>query len=268
MSAKRKFPGPSGTIFSEIDHIGVTGSTNADLLAQVRLGAQQGAVLVTDHQTAGRGRQQRTWHDEPGNSVLMSVLLNPSTMVAPLSPLIGGVAVVEALDQLGADLEDQANPEFGLKWPNDVLVSSRGEAKVAGILSEATTISTGTGPHELAVVLGMGLNLRWSQVPPSEVERRSVTLEAVLGRSVDRWDVVNRLLVSIDRAFRQADQVGPGPAMAEYRRRCLTIGRHVRFVTAAGEVEGVAKGIGEDGSLLIDSSDGLLSLVAGDAHHI
>ncbi len=276
MSAKREVPGPPDTRFSLIGHVIETGSTNADLLAAAARGEPEGAVLVTDHQTAGRGRQARSWHDEPGNSMLMSVLLRPPPPVASLVPLIAGLAVTDGLDQLlgpvapGGPVTPGGAVSLGpsrlaLKWPNDVLVPELGERKLCGILAEATTAG---GPVSgLVVVLGMGLNLRWSSPPPDEIAQRAATLEDVAGQTIDRWLVVAAVLTHLDGWLNRAIE-DPATVLDRYRQRCITLGRNVRMQTAAGILEGRAAAIAETGGLVLDTVDGPVVITAGDAHHL
>lgn len=273
MSAKRKLPGVSGTIFSEIVHLTETGSTNADLLEVAKLGAPEGVVEVTDHQNAGRGRQSRVWHDDPGNSVLMSILIHRAPPVAAIVPALMGLAVVDSLNQLEVEASsgpNHAGPQFGLKWPNDVLALGHDERKVAGILVEATTVAAQQRSQDsnLAVVAGVGINLRWSDSPDPEVAQRATTVERVVGSSVERWELVRKILAELDHRLNQTARAGIGPQMEQYRQRCLTLGRRVRLVTSTGELEGTATGVGDDGALLVETADGLRSVHAADAHHI
>lgn len=232
-----------------------TGSTNADLLALARAGdGRDGMVLLTDHQTAGRGRQGRVWHDRPAGSLLVSVLLRAERDWAPLVPLATGLAAVEAL-------ADRAGIEAALKWPNDVLVPAAGERKLAGILAEATARGA-----ELWVVVGMGCNLTWPDDRPTELTDRLVAV-ADLGRPVARDDLLDAWLVRLDR--RLAQLVADRPRLiADYRRRCASIGRHVRMATPGGEVEGLIEDIGDDGALLLRVDGELRRLDAGDVHHL
>jgi BirA family biotin operon repressor/biotin-[acetyl-CoA-carboxylase] ligase len=253
-----------------------TGSTNADLLARAAEGQAEGAVLVTDHQTAGRGRQSRNWHDEPGNAMLMSVLLRPGPELAALVPLVAGLAVTDGVDELVAshDPASVAGPEprrLALKWPNDVIVPELGERKLCGILAEASTATgpaapAGPGPA-LVVVVGMGLNIRWSSPPPFEIAERAATLEEVAGREIDRWDVVRAVLRGLDGWLARAT-ADPTDVLDHYRRRCVTLGRRVRMQTAAGVIEGFASGITGSGGLVLDTGDGSVEVTAGDAHHL
>ncbi|WP_345713276.1 biotin--[acetyl-CoA-carboxylase] ligase, partial [Kineococcus glutinatus] len=133
-----------------VEVVARTGSTNADLLARARAGEAAGAVLVAEHQSAGRGRMGRTWVSPPRSGLAVSVLLRPAVPAARWSwlPLLAGLALADALVAV-------AGLPARLKWPNDVLVpvpaggGGTVEAKVAGVLVEAG----GDG----SVVLGSGL---------------------------------------------------------------------------------------------------------------
>ena len=164
-------------------------------------------MRVTDHQTAGRGRQARVWHDDPGNAMLMSVLVRPPASIATIVPLIAGLAVTDGASSIGG-LGSGADG-LALKWPNDVLVPSLDERKLSGILTEAITTPG------LAVVAGMGLNLRWGTPPPAEIAAKAATLEEIAGRPVDRWDVVRAVLGAFDRWLTLAE--GEGTATGSHR---------------------------------------------------
>ncbi|MGH1491194.1 MAG: biotin--[acetyl-CoA-carboxylase] ligase [Acidimicrobiales bacterium] len=272
------------TRFSSIRLIEVTGSTNADLLVEGRAGAPEGAVLVAGHQTAGRGRQQRAWHDEPGNALLVSVLLRPQRVVAPLMPLLTGIAAVDALRWLAADRppgqpEPSVAPSVGLKWPNDLLAASLDGRKLAGILSEsATTVNTAAAgsaatpaadDDTMVVVPGMGLNLRWGRPPPQEIAERAATVSELIGHDVERDDVLHLYLRAMEYWLRVLESQGSAVLLDGYRSRCLTLGRQVRFATSKIEYVGTAADVSTTGTLLLDTADhGRVELHAGDAHHI
>lgn len=252
-----ELPQPSGTRFGPVRLVAETGSTNADLLASAAAGEPEGSVLVTDHQRTGRGRQQRVWHDEPGNSLLVSILLRPRADAAPLLPLIAGLAATDAVATLAG-----AEHHVGLKWPNDVLVPSHGERKLAGILAEAATSGAG-----LAVVVGMGMNLRWLRQPPVEIERRVVTLTEVVGAAVDRDLVLDRYLGAFERWLVALER--GEPVLEVYRERCLTLGRVVRFASVDTEHHGTAVEVTDRGTLVLVTTAGeRVELSAGDAHHV
>lgn len=182
MTTRWEVSGAPNTRFSGFEHVSETGSTNKDLLDAGRAGEAEGRVLITDHQTSGRGRQGRTWVEQPETSLLMSVLLRPDPSWAPLLPLAFGSAVVAAVESV---VPNDSGLGIGLKWPNDVLVqTSAGERKLAGILAEAIMVD-----QELVVVVGCGMNLRRSEDIPAEVSAKAVALSALAGVEVDRFEL-------------------------------------------------------------------------------
>lgn len=153
-----------------------------------------------------------------------------------------------------------------------MLVPWLDERKLAGILAESTTAGpSGTGREDptMVVVVGMGMNLRWGRPPPSEVAARAATLTEVVGRAVDRDDVLSRYLRCLELWLARAEAGGQEVVLERYRRSCLTIGRRLRFATGDGEYRGTATDISPTGTLLMDAEGhGPIELHAGDAHHL
>lgn len=244
-----------------------TGSTNRDLVDDALNGAGPGAVLIARHQTAGRGRQGRTWFDRPDSSLLMSWSVDIEASVAPLLSLVAGTAVCRAVEQF----HDSA--AAALKWPNDVLVPEHGGRKLVGILSEVASLPTRsdstTGRPMLRVVVGMGMNLDLAlDDAPDDVAARAVDLRTIVGHPIDRATLVDILLDHCDAAVDELI-ASPASALADYRTRCLTIGQRVRFETASGELSGEALSVDDDGALVLQCDDGTRRhLTAGDAHHV
>ena len=149
----------TGLGWRQLDVVAQTGSTNADLLARAASGVDiEGAVLIAEHQTAGRGRQGRRWSASPRAQITMSVGVRvadiPASAWGWLS-LLTGVAVVDTV----APLIEGTVADVGLKWPNDVLAGPSGSpGKLAGILAEVT---------RPVVVIGLGLNVTQA---PGEVD--------------------------------------------------------------------------------------------------
>ncbi|MEE2630726.1 MAG: biotin--[acetyl-CoA-carboxylase] ligase [Actinomycetota bacterium] len=249
----------SGTRFALLEHVEVTGSTNADLMA--RSGdAADGTVLVTDHQTAGRGRLGRRWDAPPGANLLVSVLVRPDwpPEIHPLVTPALAVAVVDALAEIGV--------VAAVKWPNDLVVEGGPAAgKLAGILAEYTS-----GPPE-AVVVGLGLNLVWptfgDDAPPGATSLRSC------GHTVDRWDLLAVVLAGFDTQLGNLAAAGGSERLrAAHLARSATVGRLVRADTPTGTVKGTAVDIAADGSLLVrpDGREAVdpVAVVAGDVTHL
>jgi BirA family biotin operon repressor/biotin-[acetyl-CoA-carboxylase] ligase len=236
----------TGLGWRQLDVVEQTGSTNADLLARAASGNDvAGAVLIAEHQTAGRGRHGRGWSAAPRAQITMSV--GVSVVDVPAAgwgwlPLATGVAVVDAV----APLLEMAGVEVGLKWPNDVLAGpAESHGKLAGILAEVA---------RPVVVIGLGLNVTQA---PEEVEGPGATSLLDLGVAApDRGQLVRTLLRELGgrilawRAARGADW----QLAADYRARSLTIGTRVRAALPGGkEVVGTASGIDDQGRLCLET---------------
>lgn len=242
-------------LWRRIDVVAETGSTNADLIARADHGeAIDGAVLIAENQTAGRGRQGRSWSAVPYAQITMSVGVDAGAVPSSAwgwVPLATGVAIVDAVADTGV--------RAGLKWPNDVLA---GGGKLAGILAEVA-------PARHAVVIGIGLNV---SLRGSEIGVPGVISLAELGVAApDRQQVLTRVLHELGRrieAWRGADGVDAGLA-ADYRARSLTLGQPVRAMLPGGrEIVGVAHDIDDQGRLDIDVDGQRTTVSAGDIVHL
>lgn len=197
-------------------------------------GGPDGRVVVADHQTAGRGRAGRSWTDVPGAMLMFSALLRDVPIErAPLVSLAAGLAVARAI---GHDAR--------LKWPNDVLIGGR---KVCGVLGEAS------GDH---VVVGIGVNVAHAEGDlPAELGATSLAIAH--GEAPRRDDLCAAIL-------RELDALAGTDFLPEYRSLCETIGSRVRVELSDGAFEGVAEGVNDDGSLVVDGK----RVVAGDVVHL
>jgi BirA family biotin operon repressor/biotin-[acetyl-CoA-carboxylase] ligase len=249
-----------GRLWSRLDVLAQTGSTNDDLLAAARAGAAEGAVLAAEHQTRGRGRQGRQWVSRTGSALIFSVLLRPAA-VPPADrgwlPLLTGVAVARAVRQ-------QAGVDAALKWPNDVLADG---AKLAGILAEQAGE---------AIVIGVGLNVAATrdELPPPGPGALPPTSLALLAARTDRAALLVGILAELEDWYRRWTRPSPGDAegsglRAEYLSCSATIGRAVRVELPGGTVlTGTASGIDPVGRLIVDTAAGPAAVSAGDVIHV
>lgn len=229
-------------------------STNLVARRRVDEGSRAGLVVVAERQTAGRGRRGRTWDDVAGGNVAIGTVVEMPE-AASLLPLAAALALAEVFDRLGLDVS--------LKWPNDVRVRVAGVArKCAGILVE----SLGPGRPPLAVV-GIGIDVDWRDVTRAGETRDWTSLAEATGSDVDRDDLVVAVLVALRRRVVELAS-GPGPVRAAYRRACDTLGEQVRVDLGSRVVTGRASGIADDGSLVLETADGPLSVAAGDVVHL
>jgi BirA family biotin operon repressor/biotin-[acetyl-CoA-carboxylase] ligase len=215
-------------------HHRVTDSTNAQARALAAAGAPHGTIVTAEAQTTGRGRQGRTWTADPGDALLFSAVVRPPSALLPLA---AAVAVAESLAPLDA----------AIKWPNDIWIDRR---KVAGILLEGR-------PQEGWAVVGIGLNVRTREFP-EELSETATSL-ARAGSPASVSDALEALLPALDRWM---DAPAPDVLAAWAARDAL---RGERISWNGGE--GVAAGIAENGSLVVETGSGeRVELDAGEVH--
>jgi BirA family transcriptional regulator, biotin operon repressor / biotin---[acetyl-CoA-carboxylase] ligase len=235
--------------FEEID------STNAYLQRQARLGAPEGTVAVAGHQSAGRGRLDRSWEAPPGASLLASVLFRPEFDPSELHLCTAAMALAAA-----EACRRVAGVGPVLKWPNDILV---GEEKLAGVLAEAEF--DGGLDGAVTVVVGLGLNIDW----PGPPGVGGTSLRELGAESVDRTALLSGLLDALSTRRALLDTAaGRRDVVAELRNRCATLGRRVRVELATGAVVGVATEIDDAGHLVVRTPDGPRTVSAGDVVHL
>jgi BirA family biotin operon repressor/biotin-[acetyl-CoA-carboxylase] ligase len=260
------------TRFADVQWVEETGSTNHDLLELAAAGARGGQVLVADHQTAGRGRLDRSWHAPGGGSLLLSVLLRPELPAsdAHLLSTAVGISAVEACAEL-------AGVPARLKWPNDLVIDrpdGGSYRKLGGILAESI-IEHGA---VTAVVVGLGLNVNWPAELPDELREIATALNGLAGHEVDREELLIALLMRLDHWYeRVVDPLGTGrdELMGRARQLSSTLGRRVGVDLGAEQIVGTAVELTDDGELVVDVDlDGVLggaerrTIVAGDVVHL
>jgi BirA family biotin operon repressor/biotin-[acetyl-CoA-carboxylase] ligase len=224
---------------------GTVASTQAVAFELAAGGAADGTVVVAESQAAGRGRHQRRWHDEPGASLLCSILLRPRLAPArwPLLSLVAGVAVAHALHRA-------AGVTARLKWPNDVMVDG---GKLAGILVESRSAAAPV------VVIGIGINVGQARFP-ADLQGRATSLRLVTGRPVDR-DRLLGILVEEFAAWRaRLEDQGFAPVREAWKALSATLGREVQ----GDGVRGRAVDLDADGALVIDDGRRRHRLLAGE----
>ncbi|MGW0334645.1 biotin--[acetyl-CoA-carboxylase] ligase [Streptomyces sp. NPDC003011] len=251
-----------GGLWSGVEVVQRTGSTNSDLVTLAAAGkAAEGAVVVAEEQSAGRGRLDRQWTAPARSGLFFSVLLRPSEV--PVArwgwlPLLTGVAVATGLARA-------AGVDTALKWPNDLLVTVDGEErKTGGILAERA----GDG----GVVVGVGINvtLRADELPVPQAG--SLALAGAV--STDRDPLLRGVLRSVEQWYAKWRAANGDPALSglqeAYAAGCATLGRTVRAqLPGDRSVVGEAVAIDGDGRLVIATGEGVQEPVgAGDIVHL
>ncbi|HUH07100.1 MAG TPA: biotin--[acetyl-CoA-carboxylase] ligase [Egibacteraceae bacterium] len=244
------------TLISAVEWHAEATSTNSLAIDAAAAGAAHGHLILAGRQTAGRGRRGRRWHDAPGVSLLLSIVLRPNAAPHRLQmlPLVAGVALAEAVRPfcpLAA---------VGLKWPNDLLIDGR---KAAGILAE--------GAVDGAVVVGVGVNVDWRGVERDEELAGATSVAEASEGPVDAWKVLAGFAGVFGRRYEDWE-ADPAQFLDDYRDWCVTLGKPVRVglagAAAGAGLEGVAIGIAEDGALLVRSGIETVAVSAGDVEHV
>lgn len=252
-----------GGLWSSLDVVAATGSTNSDLAARVDE-LPEGAVLVAEEQSAARGRLDRRWSAPARSGLFFSVLLKPDEV--PVErwgwlPLLTGVAVATGLSQV-------AGVDTALKWPNDLLVTvGDQERKAGGILVERAGAADGGG-----VVVGVGVNvtLRAEELPVPTAGSLALAGAA----TTDRDPLLRAVLRSLERWYGDWRDAGGDPAASRlqetYAAGCATLGRRVRAeLPGDRSIVGEAVAVDGDGRLVLATEEGMQQPVgAGDIVHL
>ncbi|MFE9676113.1 biotin--[acetyl-CoA-carboxylase] ligase [Streptomyces sp. NPDC006259] len=251
-----------GGLWTGVDIVSRTGSTNSDLVALAAAGkADEGAVLVAEEQTSGRGRLDRRWTAPPRSGLFFSVLLRPADV--PVArwgwlPLLTGVAVATGLSRA-------AGVDTALKWPNDLLVTVDGEErKAGGILAERA------GADGVVVGVGINVTLRAEELPVPQAG--SLVLAGAV--STDRDPLLRGVLRSLEEWYGRWREAGGDPSVSglqeAYAAGCATLGRTVRAeLPGDRSVVGEAVAVDGDGRLVLATEEGVREPVgAGDIVHL
>ena len=234
-----------------------TESTNVLARVMVEGGLGEGLIAVADLQTQGRGRHDRNWHS-PLGGLYFSIVLKPR-IADEAAPLLGFLTACA----IATEIREVLGLEVSLKWPNDILV---GERKLGGILSE--TISTN---GSLLAVIGVGINQNIRREDfPAELQDHTTTILSEIGRETSRETLISAIISGIDsRLGRVESDSSFSSILDEWVGHSSTIGSSVRVRDGSEVIEGLAIGIGPDGSLEVEESDGQLKrILIGDIFHL
>ncbi len=232
----------------ELDQID---STSEELWRRAKAGAAHGTVLTARHQSAGRGRQGRSWIAARGNLMVSWLLrLERAPAQAGALSIVQGLALARALDVL-------APGRVRLKWPNDLQLDG---LKVAGLLVEARNIES------FCAVSGLGLNVIRPPEGWAELDGRAISLqEAGVELPID--ELLEGLLAELESGIGSCLRDGPGPAFAQWSRWSSLDGRSIEWEDDGRMSSGTVEGLATDGGLMVSDAKGKQRvLYAGEVH--
>jgi len=242
-----------GTIFdAHLHHFYKIGSTNTAAMAAAAEGAPQGSVFLAEEQTAGRGRGSNSWQSPRSTGIYCSAVLRPALPPAEVLvlSLAAGLAVQAAIQQVDSALRPD------LKWPNDVLIDGK---KVCGILTEMNAEAT----RVRYTVVGIGVNVNQASFPR---DLAATSLRLVTGSQWSRVELAAALLKSLHREYRQLVE-DPDARLSVLRRfaeRSTWVhGKAVRIDENGPSFEGMTKGLDDRGFLLVQTAQGMKTVLSG-----
>ncbi|HET7108002.1 MAG TPA: biotin--[acetyl-CoA-carboxylase] ligase [Candidatus Acidoferrum sp.] len=247
-----------GSLFGKrVYHFFKTDSTNRVAMELGYADEPEGAVVLAEEQTAGRGRAGRSWHSERGAGLYVTLLLRPklSPVQAPLLTMLAGLSAHTAvLAQTGLSAE--------LKWPNDLLLNGK---KLGGILTEMHA-----EPNAVRfVIVGIGINVGQEKFP-GELAGTATSLRKETGRSHSRLEVLVKLLSQFETDYNRFLQEGAGYVVQRFELVSgFASGKRVRVDTGRETFVGMTDGLSAEGLLIVRREDGTsTTVIAGDVAEV
>jgi BirA family biotin operon repressor/biotin-[acetyl-CoA-carboxylase] ligase len=226
-------------------------STNSCARALGDAGTAEGAVVVAEYQTNGRGRLGRTWSAEPGTSLLFSTLLRP-----PITVETAGLLTLFASAAIARAVERSTSLTVECKWPNDLLLGGK---KFCGILIENSFQQAGLS----YAVIGAGINVNQQEFP-EEIAARATSLARETGTSFERNKILLSILSELDSMYTSVRRGEFELAFSEWTKRCGMFGKAITVQEHDSTVSGVAVRLHRDGGLVIRMAEGERTIYAGD----
>jgi BirA family transcriptional regulator, biotin operon repressor / biotin---[acetyl-CoA-carboxylase] ligase len=243
-----------GSLFGKrIYHFFKVDSTNRVALELGHAGEPEGAVILGEEQTAGRGRSGRGWHSERAAGIYVTLLLRPklAPVQAPLLTMMAGLSAHTAI-------QTQTGLSVDLKWPNDLLIGGK---KVGGILTEMHA-----EPAQVRfVIVGMGLNVNQERFP-AELAASATSLRVASGQKQSRLELLVRLLREFERDYNDFLSEGPAAVIERFTRASsYAQGKRVRVSNGKENFTGTTAGVGPEGLLQVKRDSGqVMTVIAGD----
>lgn len=224
-------------ILSQID------STNEEIKRHLAEDLPEGAVVIADSQTQGRGRLGRSWYSEPDSGLYISILLKPNLPLENLAciTLMAGVATASAIQQ-------QTSAPAKLKWPNDILLNGK---KLAGILCECIN-DPGANP---AVIVGIGINLNHTRLPDN-IRNTATSLKLETGKHINRPNMILNLLKNLGAEYEEILQGKSENIIRNWTEQSDMFGKTITVYQKEKTLVGKAMGLSLQGKLILQAQNG------------
>lgn len=223
-------------------HYDVIDSTNLEAKRLIKSGVNLPLVIVADTQTAGKGRMGRQFYSPDKTGLYMSFVYEPLTDFQDSVTVTSAaaVAVVRAIEEL-TDLKPK------IKWVNDIYIDDK---KVCGILTEAVT------GEKTSIIVGIGVNITTDEFP-DEIKNTATSLK----RAVDKNDLLECIVKHLIGLIKGLPQ---RTFLPQYKEKSMVIGKEVHFIKGGVDKEGIAVDINQDGGLIVQTTDGCVTLNTGE----
>jgi BirA family transcriptional regulator, biotin operon repressor / biotin---[acetyl-CoA-carboxylase] ligase len=234
-----------GLFGKKITYVKSVNSTQEIAHNLARDGAIEGSIVLADEQTGGRGRLGRPWQSPAGTGIWMSLILRPEIPLqkAPQLTLLIAVAASKAIEKV-------TGLEAAIKWPNDLLINGK---KTAGILTELQAEADSI--HSVIVGIGMNVNQE-SKDFSEEIAQIATSLAIEGGQTYKRAEIIGALLQEIETLYHQYLQKGFGVVKLLWESRAFSLGKRITARSVSGSITGYAKGITDEGVLLLEDDTG------------
>ena len=239
------------SLTNRVELIPIIDSTNQYLLDRVD-SLESGAVCLAEYQAKGRGRRGREWVSPFGSNLYLSMFwrLDAGMAAAMGLSLVVGVAIVEALEEMGLT-------GVKLKWPNDLYYQDK---KLAGILVEMS----GQAGAAANLVIGMGLNLVMSEATEGITQPWACLDEVADNQQIDRNQLAISMITTLHKALDDYELYGMAGFVERWNRLDNFINRPVKLLMGPREISGTARGINEQGAVLLETENGLETFIGGE----
>ena len=236
---------------NRVELIPIIDSTNQYLLDRVD-SLESGSVCLAEYQAKGRGRRGREWISPFGSNLYLSMFwrLDAGMAAAMGLSLVVGVAIVEALEEMGLT-------GVKLKWPNDLYYQDK---KLAGILVEMS----GQAGAAANLVIGMGLNLMMSEAIEGITQPWASLDEVADNQQIDRNQLAITMITTLHKALDDYELYGMAGFVERWNRLDNFINRPVKLLMGPREISGLARGINEQGAVLLETENGLETFIGGE----